>query len=257
MPPHTLTNSIAVLVVGAAMAGCGKPPLAAKAEHDGIQPTAGREGASPMTRDRLLEQIRPLDQAQVEALASSLALAARAAPQAAVELSLGADEDASIKAKRFLLQMEDLAIVPWLEAPNPASPEHRVLVIAQSVDAELALRRKVIARIDKLLDDRTPVAVRTTGPAEQKPPRRRVCDEAYLLMRQMVHFGEPPMEAGVQASMFLNAPADFKDAQIKKARASNVWNRAITGKDVEDYAESHPDLAAPAPPPGHGLPPRR
>lgn len=41
--------------------------------------------------------------------------------------------------------------------------------------------------------------------------------------------------------MFLNAPEDFKDAQIKKARASDIWNRAITGKDVADYDASHPE----------------
>ena len=150
--------------------------------------------------------------------------------------------------------------MPFLEAPSPASPEQRVFVVARVVEAELALRRKVIARIDKLLDDRAPVIHPTIGPMEQKIPPRRVCDEAYLLMRQMVHFGEPPVEAGVQAKLFINAPNDFKDAQIKRARASNVWNRAITGEDVDEYDKSHPEpVAPPAPgPPGaHGMTPKR
>lgn len=81
--------------------------------------------------------------------------------------------------------------MPLLE-PNPALPEQRTTLIEQAVEAEVALRRKVIARIDALLDDRTPIPVPVSGPAEQRPPPRRVCDEAYLLMRQMVHFGEPP-----------------------------------------------------------------
>lgn len=55
-----------------------------------------------MMRDRLLEQISPLDDAKVEALGSSLAEVARAAPRAAVELSLGSDAEASVKAQRLV-----------------------------------------------------------------------------------------------------------------------------------------------------------
>jgi hypothetical protein len=191
-----------------------------------------------MTRDKLLEQLRPLGEAKVEALASSLVESAREAPAAAIEVSLGADEGSAIKAKRLLLWLQELAIVPLLGAPKTPDAEERVFHVAQAVDAELALRRKVIARIDKLLDDRSEVPVETSGPVEQKPPRRRVCDEAYLLMRRIVHFGEAQLDAEVQANLFLNAPDDFKDEQIRKARATNVWNRAITGQEIEDYEES-------------------
>jgi hypothetical protein len=60
-------------------------------------------------------------------------------------------------------------------------------------------------------------------------------------MRQIVHLGEPPVEADVQANIFLNSPDDFKDEQIRKARQSGIWNRAITGKDIDDYDDRHPD----------------
>ena len=97
---------IALLVVGAALTGCDRPPQAAKADLDArVQPAATgarSEGASPMMRDRLLEQISPLDDAKVEALGSSLAEVARAAPRAAVELSLGSDAEASVKAQRLV-----------------------------------------------------------------------------------------------------------------------------------------------------------
>jgi hypothetical protein len=195
------------------------------------------ERNEPMTRDRLLEQLRPLDEAKVRDLASSLAEAARGAPRAAVEVALGADERASIKARRLLLGMEELAIVPLAEAPRAPAAEARVFLIRQAVEAELALRRKVIARLDALLDDRSPVPIRVDGPIEQEPPPRRVCDEAYLLMRRMVHLGEDRTEAAVDAGMFLDAPDEFKDAEIKKARASNTWNRALTGEDIEDFFE--------------------
>jgi hypothetical protein len=188
------------------------------------------------------------DNPQIEALAKSLREDAKATPEAAVELLLGSDDVVASHARLLLVDLEALAIAPLVEA-SPTLPQQRAALIQQAVVAELALRRKVIARIDALLDDRTPIPIRVSRLAEQRPPPRRVCDEAYLLMRQMVHFGEPPLEAAVEADVFLNAPDGLKDPMIKKARASGVWNAAITGKDIDDYADAHPDLGTPPPPP--------
>ncbi len=119
--------------------------------------------------------------------------------------------------------MADVAIEPIAGAPIPAAPEGRIFLFGQAIEAEVALRRKVIRQLDALLDDQWPMpAPQTRGPVEQKAPRRRVCDEAYLTMRRLVHLGEDPLDASVQANMVLNAPEDFKDAPINKARASDI-----------------------------------
>ena len=236
-------------LVGAAMCaaalstvGCDKKTACAETAHaDGIGQACRNEGSNEMTADKLLEQMRPLDETKLRTLASSFTASARAPGWAAIELSARADEDASSNAKVLLLAMEETAIVPLVEAPNPADPAERMFLVRQSVEAELAMRRKVLTRLDKLLDDRSTVRVSSDARMEQRPPQRRVCDEAYLLMRKMVHLGEDPVDALVQTNMFLNAPDGFKDARIKAARASSIWNRAITGKDVVDYADSHPD----------------
>jgi hypothetical protein len=180
------------------------------------------------------------DDTKVEALAASLRATATRTPKAAVDLLLGTDEVGAARARLLILYLEELAVAPLLEA-KPPLPEQRAALITQAAAGELALRKKLIARLDVLLDDKTPVPVHGGLTAEQRPPPRRVCDEAYVLMRQVVHFGEPDVEAAVQADMFLNAPNDFKDQIIKKARATGVWNRAITGKDVQDYANRGPE----------------
>ncbi|WP_394823277.1 hypothetical protein [Pendulispora albinea] len=141
-------------------------------------------------------------------------------------------------ANMLLINLEDLAIVPLVES-NPTSPKARVDTVTQAVEAELVLRRKSIARRDKLLDDRTPVPIETCGHPEKEPPPRRVCGEAYVLMRQIVNFGKSGVDARVDARMFLHAPDDFEDAQIARARQSGIWNRALTGQDFEDYMENH------------------
>lgn len=237
----TLATTALLAAAAALFGGCDKPQRPPEVTPSAsVSGARDKEGTLLMNRERLLEQLRPLDDAKVGALAVSLAASSRAAPAAAVEIALGADETASIKARRLLLQMGDPAIVPLVEAPDPPDVERRMFLINAAVESELALRRKVLARLDKLLDDKTPLPVTARGPSEVKAPKRRVCDNAYLLMRRMVHLGEPVTDAAVQANIFLNAPDDFKDAEIKKARASGTWNRAITGKDIDDYIDKHP-----------------
>lgn len=198
-----------------------------------------------LTPATLQEQLRRLVPDQISALALSLRTSARSAAQSAIEIYLTDDDEVGDKAQRLLGELDEVAIVPLLESARPVSAEKRSWMILQSVEAELALRRRIIAQLDKLLDDRELLPVKSRGPIEQSVPARRICDQAYLLMRKIVHIGEAQEEASVQENLFLNAPDDFKDAQIEKARHCAIWNRAITGQDIEDYAATDKD------PPGH------
>ena len=90
-----------------------------------------------------------------------------------------------------------------------------------------------MARVDTLLDDQETLPRRLAGPIEQPPPKRRVCDQAYLLMRKIVHWGESLLDASVQENQFLNLPDDLKDARITEARVSGIWNRALSGHELE------------------------
>lgn len=192
------------------------------------------------TGPNLQEQLQHLAPDQIIELAPSLLTSARGIARSAVELYVKDDSEIGDKAQRLLGELDEVAIVPLIESERPVSTEKKSWMILQSVEAELALRRKIIAQLNKLLDDRELLPVHSRGPVEQPVPARRVCDHAYLLMRKIVHFGESQEEASVQENLFLNSPEDFKDLQIKKARQSTIWNRAITGQDIEDYSNAHP-----------------
>lgn len=188
------------------------------------------------------------DEKKIEELASTLRSNAAATPSAAVQVLLGSDAAAATNARRLLSQLDELAVRPLLEA-NPSSADHRAELLQLAVASELAMRRKVMARLEVLLDDRASVEVYASPSSERKPPPRRVCDEAYVLMRRLVHYGEPEDDAHVDINLFLNAPDDFKDERIREARSSGVWNRPITAQDIQRYAASHPNQRPPPPQP--------
>lgn len=196
------------------------------------------------------------DDTKIDELAKTLRAQAGETPKAAVQLVLGQDVVIASRARRLLSQLDEVAVESLLE-PNPPQPEKRVELLQLAVDSEAALRDKVAARLEVLLDDKTPVPRRLIPKAEKQHPLRRVCDDAYVLLRRLIYFGEP--DPYQPTNWFLNAPDDFKDEIIKRARATGVWDQNITVKEMDAYMESHPDDGGAPPPaqPARGLPPRR
>lgn len=176
------------------------------------------------------ENLRRSSDDQVSGIADTLEKDLREPVRSATQLWMSPDAAMSGKAMALLLGVDDLAIVPLMEI-DPPTPADKVWAMRMAVDAELALRKKMVAKVDVLLDDKTPIPMAKPPRAERVPPPRRVCDEAYLLMRRMVHFGEDPITAQAEASYFLDLTDAEKDAAIRKARSSGMWNRVVEGED--------------------------
>jgi hypothetical protein len=195
---------------------------------------SAHRGGKIMTPDKLTEQLRLRSrEAQIDAFGTLLAQQARSDADSAVSLFLNADPDLAEQAQILLPSLEETAVVALVAKSGLTSATQRVWMLKQAVKAELALRRKVMARLDTLLDDREVLPQRLVGPIEQMPPERRVCDQAYLLMRKLVHWGELLLDASVEENQFLNLPDDLKDARIIEARTSGIWNRALSGHELE------------------------
>ncbi len=93
------------------------------------------------------------------------------------------------------------------------------------VEGELHLRGQLGARLREALFDRgeveePPVLV----PAERLPPRRRVCDEAYLLLRSLFHPEEDAVGFIVERDGYLALPDDERDRMIQEALMKGRWN---------------------------------
>ena len=182
-----------------------------------------------MNQDQLtarLLALTPENENELEALASELTNDARGQPRRAVQIWLGPDAAMSKKAAILLGNTAELSITPLLEAPRPSTPEQEAWLIRTVVQRQIDLRQQVAARLMKLLDDKRPVPEPSGSAAqEEKPPLRRLCDEAYLQLRRFIKTEESPGEFYTFERNFLSQPPNRRDTEIHRAKQSPVWKR--------------------------------
>ena len=184
-----------------------------------------------MTHDQIIEQLKKLEahqQAEMDALSEKVAKEMRAPVRSAMTAWLDADPKLSANATAFLSNLEELAIVPLLDAPDTAPTAKRVWMMRTVAAAELELREKVVARIEKMLDDKTPVPLpKPIGPVEEKPLPRRVCDEAYMQLRMLLNTTEERGTYFLNCNGFLNLTEQERDDEIRKAKQSRMWTKFV------------------------------
>jgi len=188
-------------------------------------------GAKKMTHDQLIEQLKRLEahqQAEMDALSERVAKEMRAPVRSGLTAWLDADPKLSANATAFLSNLEELAIVPLLNAPDTVPTDKRVWMLRTVAAAELELREKVVARIEKMLDDKTPVPPpKLIGRVEEKPLPRRVCDEAYMQLRMLLNTTEERGTYFLNCDAFLNLSEPERDDEIRKARQSRTWTKFV------------------------------
>lgn len=182
-----------------------------------------------MLQDLLLRlnAIDPTQEAQISGLAKEVENSARQPVREAVEVwKLGGDRGA--KAIELLSRLDELSIVPLLEAPGPLPPEQQVWAL-RTVTANLILfHNRAAQMVEGLLDDRRPVPMPPSRrPIEEPPPPRRICDEAYLAMRRLLNPAENREQYTLNADAFRHLTEAERDAEIQKARGMGVWTEWI------------------------------
>ena len=191
--------------------------------------TAG--GAPPMQPVQLAQRLASLDAEDENGLASltdEIVQEDRRDARAAVRLWVGGDPAMSRKALVLLSGLHDLAAVPLLESQGPLTPEKEAWLLATVADAQIQLRSDVVRRIDLALADRRPVPLPEEyqqGGMEETPPPRRVCDEAYALMRRMTRPDENEEQYQAKLRAFLELVDKQKDAEIKREKSGRAWRR--------------------------------
>jgi len=136
-----------------------------------------------------------------------------------------ASDDAALadNAYGFLQGVEDLAIVPAIEQPLPKDPKSAAQALWLLGEGEPELRRKILLRVNALLDDarELPVEPKQVGSAH------RVCDEAYVSLRRLVVFPEPELKQPFVTKSFFASSFAARSALIERARRSPTWQRIL------------------------------
>jgi len=160
---------------------------------------------------------------------------ARFAGQAAVRAWASRDEKLAEQAFAFLVDVDELSIQPLLEGPLPDSAMNNAMAMRLLVSRESQLRKRLVERLELWLDDKRPVPQpRLPRGIEEQTPEHRVCDEAYVAMRRVVHFSDDEVRQLVDENRLYHLPDALRDEQIHKARATRSWRIVLDPDSVDD-----------------------
>jgi hypothetical protein len=191
-------------------------------------------GSTKMLAEPLLDVLRRIDPNRtrdLDALAARLLEESRAQARDAIRIWRSPDKTMSYRAEVVLSELGEVALVPLLETAGTNTPIQEVWLLQHVGMVENEMRKKVAARVNKLLDDRRPLpppAVRGARP-EGGGTTRRVCDEAFVLMRRYINPSESAEQHNLAMELFLGSPEKERDATIQKARRSRLWQQWVQG----------------------------
>jgi hypothetical protein len=171
----------------------------------------------------ILREIDSDDDEALETLAKNITENSWKDPRDVVELLHSGDEEDSSKAAAVLLSMEDTPLTPLLDALSSDIPEDYVWDMETIVNIQLENRVKIAKALEQILKDKRYLKPPELPPGtEETPVARRVCDAAYLLMRQLLAF-EDEEDQMLNSDEFLGMTEEEKDAEISRAKASKKW----------------------------------
>lgn len=162
----------------------------------------------------------------IEALAEPIRAGAWFDPREAAKLSMRLEEQVAAEgARQVLARLEELAIDPLLEGAKPELPEQDLWVAQTLVESQILVRRR-IAELSRLLGDGRPVPFPSDRGLKEEtvPPPRRVCDEAYLVLRRLVNWSEDEDDYLLNSDAFLHLTDQQRNEEIVNARQRNVWS---------------------------------
>lgn len=188
-----------------------------------------QNGDSCMNSKQIVKELRetPVQRNKITSLSRHVEEYSLAPIKEVTKLLNDANPSIRNNAMHLLSDIDDLAIIPLLESLNSSEVFDKLWKIDRIVTAHLEVREKIVAQLDLMLTDKTPIKYETDRRAEEQPLPSRVCDEAYLLMRSLLNTKEGELDAPYIHHAFLALSDKEKDAEIIKAKKSRAWSNLL------------------------------
>lgn len=130
----------------------------------------------------------------------------------------------SDKAEFVLRNMAEIAIIPLLELNDPKDVKDKYWLLDTLVTHHITLRDQLLQHLDRLLNDKALIPEsQQTGPIEEAPMPSRICDEAFLAIRRLMHFTEDAGEYALNETTFFKLSFEMRDQEIDKFRKDHIW----------------------------------
>jgi hypothetical protein len=175
------------------------------------------------TVEQLVAGLNPDDDSQVAAAAERIRTKAYKEAHTLVELAHSEDEQTSQNASMILLELGLPAAEPLLQAADSAGPANMIWDIQTAAEISHQLTLRLVSRLNDMLSDTSDVPQPELAPkTEEKHAPRRVCDEAYLILRSLLAVEEEP-DAILNRQVFLDMTDEERDEEIKRFTESGKW----------------------------------
>jgi len=186
----------------------------------------------------ILKSLNPEDEKGLEALAERVVLKAREETRNVINIMHSGNKIEADKASSVLLNLGDLVLSPILDSLDSDNAGNYIWEMETVVSLQLRNRSKIATVFnDMLLDDRTLKKPDFFGEVEEEYIIRRVCDEAYLMMRSLLALEEDEEEQFINEDIFLNMSDEEKDNEISRVKSTKKWINLTTLFLNEDEIE--------------------
>jgi hypothetical protein len=170
-----------------------------------------------MPEPTIREQLKALPagkDAAVQAMARSIGQPVDQKAAELLQVLHGEDLDLAVKAAGVLLELDARAFAAVLQGTKPDPIPAAVWDLQLLADIVLALRARLVKVLDERLGDKRDVPMKDDPRlVDEKPLPRRVCDEAYLMLRRLLSAeAEEPLY--INSRLFLKLTIADRDAEI-------------------------------------------
>jgi hypothetical protein len=172
--------------------------------------------------DKVREMTSPQ---QAPALSRSLLETSRQSITQIAALLNSNNEIDRANARAVLNYLEELAL-PALAETKGLRPEDEVWRVRTMAEIAIDVRQLAARAIDAQLRNCSIVPADPRAVSEVNEGRRRVCDDAYLAMMELIG-GKSVAARDLAAARFLGAPEERRDAQIRISRQAPAWRELI------------------------------
>lgn len=170
-----------------------------------------------------VKELNPENEQQLEDLARIVRERSYRDVRKLVEIMHGEDKDAANKAAALLQELNDIPAGPMLETLDTEDPEMMVWELQQVVTRHAHIRSRIVATLEEMLKDKTVLTPPfLPGEVEEMPVERRVCDEAYLMLRSLMALEDADTRL-VNSDIFLDMSDEKRDEEIERVRKSGEW----------------------------------
>ena len=176
------------------------------------------------TLESQIKEIKITDNKKLDSLSNAISEESRKDVNELVRILHSGKEAESKKASMVLMSIGDLAVTPMLDSLDVKNADNYAWEMDIILSQYLLNRNKITIVLNSmLLDKRQLKDPVLEGPLEEKPDPRRVCDEAYLMLRRLTSFNENEEDLMLNENKFLDMTDDLKDKEIDRIKSSKEW----------------------------------